>query len=119
MKTRTSATTLEDKLARLSPQRRERVVARAAELVAEELSLRDLRKAMNCTQVELAKALDVGQDAISRYERRTDMLLSTLQDYVRAMGGELDLVVRFPDRKPVRIKALGDLSPASPARRAG
>lgn len=110
MNMKTSATTIDDKLARLPSQRRARVAARAEELIAEELSLRDLRKAMNCTQAELGKALDVGQDAISRYERRTDMLLSTLQDYVRAMGGELDLVARFPDRKPVRIRALRDLS---------
>lgn len=110
MNMKTSDTTLDDKLSRLPAERRARVAARAAELMAEELSLRDLRKAMNCTQVELARALDVGQEAISRYERRTDMLLSTLQDYVHAMGGELDLVARFPDRKPVRIKALRDLS---------
>lgn len=38
------------------------------------------------------------------------MLLSTLQEYVRAMGGELDLVARFPDRQPVRIKTLRDLA---------
>lgn len=114
-----TSTTLESKLAALPAERRVRVVARADELVAEELSLRDLRKAMNRTQLQLAKTLDVGQDAISRYEQRTDMLLSTLQDYVRAMGGELDLVARFPDRKPVRIKALRELRRASPTHPAG
>jgi DNA-binding XRE family transcriptional regulator len=101
--------TLKQKIDRLPPGRRARVNARAAELVAEEMSLQDLRKSMHRTQLDIAKALDVGQDAVSRYEKRTDMLLSTLQEYVRAMGGELDLMARFPNRRPVRIKSLRDL----------
>ena len=104
------ARTLNQKIAALPAKRRAKVKARAAELIAEELSLQDLRKAMHRTQVELAKALHVGQDTVSRYEQRTDMLLSTLQEYVEAMGGELDLIARFPNREPVRIKALRDLS---------
>jgi transcriptional regulator with XRE-family HTH domain len=81
--------------------------------------LQDLRKAMNRTQVELARALNVGQDTVSRYEQRSDMLLSTLKDYVEAMGGELDSVGRFPYRRPVRIKALRDLSDETRTRRVG
>lgn len=111
--------TLDRKIAQLPAKRRARVKTRAAELIAEELSLQDLRKAMNRTQAEIAKALNVGQDTVSRYERRTDMLLSTLQGYVRAMGGELELVARFPNRQPVRIKALRDLAGDARARRAG
>lgn len=79
--------------------------------------MQDLRKAMNRTQVELARTLNVGQDTVSRYEQRSDMLLSTLKDYVEAMGGELDLVARFPNRRPVRIKALRDLSGDTRTRR--
>lgn len=81
--------------------------------------MQDLRKAMNRTQVELARTLNVGQDTVSRYEQRSDMLLSTLKDYVEAMGGELDLVARFPNRRPVRIKALRDLSNDARSRRVG
>jgi Helix-turn-helix. len=113
------ARTLSQKIARLPAKRRAQVKARAAELIAEELSLQDLRKAMNRTQVELARTLNVGQDTVSRYEQRSDMLLSTLKDYVEAMGGELDLVARFPNRRPVRIKALRDLSDDTRTRRAG
>lgn len=113
------ATTLNRKIAQLPAKRRAQVKARAAELIAEELSLQDLRKAMNRTQAEVAKTLKVGQDTVSRYEQRTDMLLSTLQDYVRAMGGELDLVARFPNRRPVRIKALRDLADGARARKTG
>jgi DNA-binding XRE family transcriptional regulator len=104
------ASTLNQKIARLPARRRAHVKARAAELIAEELSLQDLRKAMHRTQVELAKALHVGQDTVSRYEARTDMLLSTLQDYVQAMGGELELIVKFPNRRPVKIKSLRALA---------
>lgn len=111
--------TLNQKIAQLPARRRAQVKARAAELIAEELSLQDLRKALNRTQAELARMLNVGQDTVSRYEQRTDMLLSTLQEYVEAMGGELALVARFPHRKPVRIKALRDLAlPEHRARRA-
>ena len=104
------ARTLADKIKQLPLARRKRVEARAAELIAEEMSLRDLRKAMNRTQVEVAKVLKVGQDTVSRYEQRSDMLLSTLQGYVRAMGGQLDLVVTFPSRKPVKLKSLGEFA---------
>ena len=92
------ARTLSDKVQQLPAARRKKVEARAEGLIAEEMSLRDLRKAMNRTQVEMAKALKVGQDTVSRYEQRSDMLLSTLQGYVQAMGGELDLVITFPNR---------------------
>jgi len=102
------ARTLADKIHQLPASRRKQVEARAAELMAEEMSLRDLRMAMNRTQVEVAKVLKVGQDTVSRYEKRSDMLLSTLQGYVQAMGGELDLVVTFPNRKPVKLKSLGE-----------
>jgi transcriptional regulator with XRE-family HTH domain len=111
--------TLNQKIAQLPAKRRAQVKARAAELIAEELSLQALRKAMNRTQVELARALNVGQDTVSRYEQRSDMLLSTLKDYVEAMGGELDLVARFPNRRPVRIKALRDLSDHTRTRKVG
>jgi DNA-binding XRE family transcriptional regulator len=101
--------TIGQKIARLPARRRAKVKARASELIAEEMSLQDLRKALNRTQVEVARTLKVGQDTVSRYEQRTDMLLSTLQDYVEAMGGELHLVARFPNRQPVRIKGLRDI----------
>jgi DNA-binding transcriptional regulator YiaG len=106
----TMARTLADKIQQLPTARRKKVEARAKKLIAEEMSMRDLRRAMNRTQMEVAKALKVGQETVSRYEQRSDMLLSTLQGYVRAMGGELDLVVRFPSGKAVKLKSLGELA---------
>lgn len=101
--------TVSQKITRLPRARRTKVEARAKELIAEEMSLRSLRRALGRTQTKLAQDLGVGQDTVSRYEQRTDMLLSTLQQYVKAMGGNLALIAEFPDRRPVRIKALSEI----------
>ena len=97
------ARTLDDVMAALPAERRERVEKRAMELA----TLKDLRKATEQTQEDLAVVLGVGQDSISRLEKRSDMLLSTLRHYVESMGGQLELVVRFPNRPPVVIEHLG------------
>ena len=100
---------LETMLQELDPPARARVDARARALVAEELTLRDLRHAHELTQERMAELLGVKQENISRLERRTDLLLSTLASYVEAMGGRLKLVAEFPDRAPVVIKALTEI----------
>ena len=88
---------LADKIARLNPDRRRRVEERAAELVAEEMTLRELRKARQLTQ-----------DGVSRLEQRSDLFLSTLRKTIEAMGGSLSLVARFPDRPPVELSGIAD-----------
>lgn len=93
------AKNLNDVLAALPPKRRAKVEQRAGELA----TLKDLRVAVAHTQQDLATSLGVGQDTISRIERRSDLLLSTLRGYVQAMGGELELVARFPNRPPVLL----------------
>jgi hypothetical protein len=100
------ARTLEAKMAALTPARRKRVQARTAELIAEEMSLRDLRQAMALTQERIADELGIGQDQISKLERRSDLLISTLRSYVEAMGGKLHFVAEFPDRPPVSLSGL-------------
>jgi hypothetical protein len=107
---------LDEVIAALPTEERRRVEARAAELIAEELSLRDLRKAMRRTQVSVARRLKVRQDGVSKIEQRTDMLLSTLRSYVRALGGELDLVAKFKNRPPVRLATLGAIADRPRAR---
>jgi transcriptional regulator with XRE-family HTH domain len=74
--------------------------------MAEEMTLRELRKARKLTQVRLAKTLKINQDSVSRLEKRSDLLLSTLRKAVEAMGSTLSLVAKFPDRRPVVLSAL-------------
>ena len=95
---------LEQIMAALPAKRRGKIEARVAELA----TLKDLRQAVAQTQEELAATLGVGQDTISRLEKRSDMLLSTLRRYVEAMGGKLELVAKFPDRPPLVIEHLAD-----------
>ena len=93
------ARSLDQVLSGLPPKRRAKIERRANELA----SLKDLRKAVERTQEDLAALLGVGQDTVSRIERRSDILLSTLRRYIEAMGGELKLVASFPNREPLTI----------------
>ena len=102
-----------DKIGKLNSTQRRKVEARAVEIIAEEMSLRDLRKARKLTQARVAKVLGVTQDSVSRLEKRSDLLLSTLSGYVAAMGGRLRLVAEFPNRRPVTI-ALADIAGGEP-----
>ena len=63
----------------------------------EEMPLNELRQAKALSQVKLAESLHVNQAAISKMEHRTDMYISTLREYIRAMGGDLEIVARFPE----------------------
>ncbi len=96
-----------------SPEQQAAIDARAAEILAEELTLRDLRKAHKLTQKKLAETLNMGQDQVSRLEKRSDLLLSTLRNYVEAMGGKLTIVAEFPERKPVILSGIGSLESRS------
>jgi hypothetical protein len=111
--------TLEQKLARLSPARRKKVEARTAALIAEEQSLRDLRHALELTQEKMAEELGIGQEGVSRLEKRSDLLISTLRGYVEAMGGKLRLVAEFPDRPPVLLSGLATVAASVLARGRG
>ena len=102
-------TNVNDIIKKLSPAQRKRVEARAAQLVAEEMSLRELRRAHKLTQERVAETLGIGQDQVSRLEQRSDLLISTLRGYVEAMGGRLTLVAEFPKRKPVVLSGIAAL----------
>lgn len=105
------ARTLKQVIAGLPAGERRQIRARAAQLIAEEMSLQDLRRAIGKTQTAVAKRLKVGQDAVSKLETRGDMYVSTLRGFVEAIGGELELIARFPDRPPVRLEELGTAPP--------
>jgi transcriptional regulator with XRE-family HTH domain len=93
---------------KLSPERQQRIKELAAKYIAEEMTLRQLRKARKLTQARVAKALGVAQSSVARIEQNTDLLLSTLQKTVRAMGGNLSLVAEFPDGVAVALSCLAD-----------
>ena len=101
----------------MSPARRRRIEVRTAQLIAEEMTLRELRKARKLTQVRVAKALHISQDGVSRLEQRTDLLLSTLRKSIQAMGGKLSLVAEFPDREPVKLSGIAETETETPRAR--
>ena len=113
----------EDFLASLPEDEQEAIRVRSQELIQQELTLRDLRKAMGQTQAALAVKLGIKQENISRVEQRADMMLSTLNSYLAAMGGRLRLVAEFEDRAPVALCGFGltaegaDVSTTKPRRR--
>jgi transcriptional regulator with XRE-family HTH domain len=82
--------------AKKSPERRARIEARVQAAIAQ-MALDELREARKLTQAQLAKTLDVDQGSVSKLERRTDMYVSTLRNFIRAMGGELHIRADFPD----------------------
>lgn len=111
------AKSLKEKMRTLDAKTRRKVEARTAELIAEEMSLRDLRKAMDKTQVSMARTLGIKQEGVSRIEKRSDLLISTLRGYVEAMGGELRLIAEFPHRPPVALFGVAELeTKAAPAK---
>jgi DNA-binding Xre family transcriptional regulator len=82
--------------AKMSPEAQSRAAARA-EAISVEMQLQELRKHRQITQVEMAQTMQIEQAAVSKLERREDMYISTLREYVRALGGELKLVAAFPE----------------------
>ena len=77
--------------------------------MAEEMPLRELRRARKITQVRMARKLGIGQDGVSKLEKRADLMISTLRKIVEAMGGSLSLVAEFPDREPVVLSGIAEV----------
>ncbi|SNS26021.1 Helix-turn-helix domain-containing protein [Granulicella rosea] len=94
----------------LPPARRRKIEKEAAILIREEMSLQELRRAREMTQVAMAQTLGIAQKQISEVEKRTDMHISTLRRSIEAMGGKLSLVAEFPDREPVLLTGISDRS---------
>ena len=104
---------VDDIIAGLPKARRDKIEAKAAQMAQEMIdhadSLADVRKAMSKTQSEIARELGVGQVAVAQMEKRSDLLLSTLQRYVRAAGAELSVVIRTKQGAEIVLQSLGDL----------
>jgi DNA-binding XRE family transcriptional regulator len=103
-----STVSLEEMLAKESEEFRHSVKQRTDELIDEELNLREVRRLRKLTQARLSKKLKIGQEGVSRIEKRTDLYLSTLRSYVEGVGGKLSLIVEFPDRPPVMLAGFGE-----------
>ena len=100
-----------DLRAKMNPEARERAELIAHTMLAE-MPLNELRQARGLSQKTLAEMLHVQQPSIAKIEKRTDMYLSTLRSHIEAMGGELEIVARFPDGS-VRISNFADLGNAA------
>ncbi len=98
---------------KMSPESRERVRKRTAEMHSE-MALQELRQALHLTQQELADLLQMNQAAISKLEHQSDMYVSTLRRFVAAMGGELRIVAHFPQGDVV-IDQFEDIGKQVPA----
>ena len=93
--------------ARMSPESRDRAEAKAEAMLAE-MPLNELRQARGLSQKMLAEVLHVQQPAIAKIEKGTDIYLSTLRSHIEAMGGELEIIARFPDGS-VKISNFSEL----------
>ena len=91
--------------AKMSPAARASAERKTNEMLAE-MALAELRRALGFSQEELAGLLDVKQPSIAKLEQRTDMYISTLRDHIHALGGELVMIARFPDRD-IKLSSLG------------
>lgn len=100
--------TLREKMA---PEYRARARLRTTSMLAE-MALSELRRALDVSQEDLAKLLRVSQASVSKLENRSDLHISSVAAYIEALGGQLELIARFP-KKPsgeeiVRLKPLGE-----------
>lgn len=100
--------TREEALNQFSLGRRKQVDERTDELIAEIMSLRDLRKVREQTQEHVAEILGITQENVSRIEKRRDLLVSTLRRQIEALGGRLSLIAKFPDRPSVELTGIAD-----------
>ena len=96
----------------LTAARRRKIEKRAAALIADEMTLQELRQAREMTQVRVAKTLGIAQKQVSEIEKRTDMHISTLRRSIEAMGGKLSLIAEFPDRAPVMLSGIAAIDNA-------
>ena len=101
---------LDEVIAELPSERRERVEARYQELRQEIEGLRELRQIAGKAQLDIAAALNIKQPSVSKIEKQADMYLSTLRGYVEAIGGKLELIVKLPRRPTLHLRHLGDAS---------
>src|SRR5574337_785766 len=106
-KDRSMARNFKELQAKMSPEARARSQAKADKMIAE-MALDELREALKLTQESLAENLHINQAAVSKVEKRTDMLISTLRKMIEAMGGQLEIRAILP-AGVVRVNQFEDI----------
>ena len=91
----------------MSPEARDQAETKAIDMMRD-MPLSELRRARKLSQEQIALLLNVKQSAVSKLERRTDIYISTLRGFVKAMGGDLEITVRFPEGT-VKINQFRDI----------
>lgn len=90
-------------LVQSKPAAKRRFEETLAEINERQMTLKMLRQAKQLTQSTIAELLEMDQSEVSRLESRSDMLLSTLRRFVEATGGEMHIVVNYPNGSPVEL----------------
>ncbi len=103
---------LREIIKQFSLEEQKEIEKRSAELLAEEMTRQQLRQARKLTQEQIADLLQIDQGNVFRLEQRTDLMLSTLRKYIAAMGGELQLVVKFPNQPPINLIGISEIEEA-------
>jgi transcriptional regulator with XRE-family HTH domain len=106
------ATNWKDIRRKHSPEVEERIRQEVKD-AARVMTLYQVREARNLTQVNLAKVLEINQGAVSRMEKRADMYVSTLRNFIQAMGGRLQVKAIFPEGE-VEIEQFGAVAEPLP-----
>ena len=94
--------------AKMKPAALEKSTA-LSQAMLDEMPLQELRQALALSQVQMARTLGIKQASVSKLERRTDMYIQTLRNYIEAMGGQLEVIAKFPGGE-VKISQFKEVS---------
>ncbi|MBD2143138.1 XRE family transcriptional regulator [Anabaena sp. FACHB-1250] len=101
--------TLKEKLEQLPLERQQKIAEESNFLIAEEMTRQQLRLALKLTQEQMSKLLQIDQGNVSQMEQNTDLMLSILRKYITDLGGDLKLVVEFPNRPQVTLSGISEI----------
>jgi hypothetical protein len=101
--------TLKEKLEQLPLERQQKIAEESNFLIAEEMTRQQLKLALKLTQEQMSKLLQIDQGNISQMEQNTDLMLSILRKYIADLGGDLKLVVEFPNRPQVTLSGISEI----------
>jgi len=91
------------------PNERQEIIDKEYQLLSREVeSLNELRKLTTLTQEQVAENLNIKQPSVHKIEKQTDLYISTLRRFISAVGGELEITVKLPDRSPIHLDFLGN-----------